>query len=936
VNGPTSLILGRDLELGAVSGFLDRVESGPCALVIEGSAGIGKTTLWSAGIVDARKRGHRVLVARAAESEARLSYAGLGDLLAGVPDSAFAGMPTPLRRALDAALLRAEIPGGTPDQRAAALAATHVLRGLAADGPLVIAIDDLQWLDRPSIRVLSFSLRRLSDERIGVLVSIRLGSGSTGDPIDIGRAMARTTHLTVGPLPLEPLGRILRERTGRSIPHPVVARLHQVTGGNPLFAIEMARAAGSDGIRADPGSAWSVPADLQKLLSARLAALPPSSHLPLLAIAATSQPTWELVLEIAGSGDRPLAGLARAEEAGLIERAGGRVRFSHPLLGSTVYLNAPARQRRELHLRLAALTTDVEERARHLALGATGPDSDIAATLEEAARFARARGAPDAAADLADLACAMTGSADLDDLRRRRLVAAEYHFDAGDAARAIGLLGDAIAWTPAGAERAEILYRLASMSWMNLIQGVRLPCQQALTEARDDPGLRSGIHHALAWVAFYLGDLPEALTEARRAVDWAAGLADPATRADALAILAFVEHLRGQPADGRMSEAIALQDIAMVQRSWTDGSVYTTPRSIMGLELMWSGRLDEARRVFERELAEYEQHGMYTVRQEVLCYLAELECRAGRWQLAERHAGEAMEIVEESGQTATQSHVVLFNQAWAAAHLGQVDLARRLSTAGLRLAEANDDRFNAAWNRAVLGFLDLSLSDFDGARRNLEPAVRYLELLDAAEPAIIPCVPDLVEALAGLGRIDEADRLVGRLEDQANVRGRAWAYATALRGRAIIAAAAGELVVAQHAAERSLQHLEGVAQPFEVARSWLVLGQIHRRAKKKRLARECLRTAQDMFTELGARLWADRARSELGRIGGRPSTPFALSQSELEIASLVALGRTNQETADALFISVSTVQASLKRIYQKLGVRSRTELAAKIGRSNES
>src|SRR3990172_11263684 len=132
----------------------------------------------------------------------------------------------------------------------------------------------------------------------------------------------------------------------------------------------------------------------------------------------------------------------------------------------------------------------------------------------------------------------------------------------------------------------------------------------------------------------------------------------------------------------------------MTEGSWTEGSVYTTPRLILGLELMWSGRLDEARDAFERELAEYEEHGMYTVRQEVLCYLAELECRAGRWSLASRHASEAMDIVEESGQIATQSHVVLFNQAWAAAHLGHVDEARREATTGLRLAESNHDPFN--------------------------------------------------------------------------------------------------------------------------------------------------------------------------------------------------------------------------------------------------
>jgi DNA-binding CsgD family transcriptional regulator len=935
VTGPTSAILGRDLEIGVVSGFLDRVEAGPGALVIEGPAGIGKTTVWLAGVDNATNRGHRVLMSHGAESEARLSYATLGDLLGDIPETLLSGMPIALRRALDGALLRAEVPGGSLDQRAVSLATGHALRRLAADAPVVIAIDDLHWLDGPSARVLSFALRRISGERIGVLASVRQGSGSKGDPVDLDRAIAQTTHLSVGPLPLESLGRILRQRTSRSLPHPDMARLHRITGGNPLFAIELARAAGGAGISADPAGVWSVPEDLQQLLSARLAALPPSAHEPLLAIAASSQPTWELVVEIAGSNERTLAALARAEKAGIIERAGGRVRFSHPLLGSTVYLNAPPTERRALHVRLAALTDDPEERARHLALGAAGPDPDVAMALEQASRRARARGAPDAAADLADLACRMTGPADLADLRRRRLDAAEYRFDAGDAARAIETLRETIAACPWGSERAEMLYRLASMSWMNLIHGVRSPCEQALSEAGDDPGLQSGIHHALAWVAFYLGDLDLALAEAREAADHVASVVDPAARADAIAILSFVQYLRGDTDHSVLSEAIALQDVAMSGGSWTEGSVYTTPRSILGLALMWTGRLDEARQVLEQELAAYELRGMYTVRQEVLCYLAELECRAGRWPLAAQYAAEAMDIVQESGQISTQSHVVLFNQAWVAAHLGHVGEARQQATTGLRLAEANDDRFNAAWNRAVLGFIDVSMGDHDGARRNLEPAVGFLEQLHSAEPAIIPCVPDLVEALVGLGRSGEAERLVGRLEEQAEALDRAWARAGALRGRALIAAAAGDLAAAERAAEASVEQLEGVGQPFETARSLLVLGQIHRRAKGKRLAREYLGRAHEAFTALGARLWADRARADLARIGGRPSTPFELTETERDIASLVARGRTNREAADALFISPSTVQANLKRVYQKLGVRSRTELAARMTQDDD-
>jgi len=356
---------------------------------------------------------------------------------------------------------------------------------------------------------------------------------------------------------------------------------------------------------------------------------------------------------------------------------------------------------------------------------------------------------------------------------------------------------------------------------------------------------------------------------------------------------------------------------------------------MLGLELMWMGRLDDARDVLEGELAQYELRGMFIVRQEVLCYLAELECRAGRWERAVRIADESMDIVQESGQAATQSHVVLFNQSWPRALLGRINEARDLAKTGVRLAEANSDRFNAAWNHAVLGFIDLSLADLEGARRNLEPAVAWLDRLHSAEPAIIPCVPDLVEALVGRGRADEAERHLRRLEEQAEALDRAWASAAAQRCRALIAAGAGDLDGAQRAAEASVGLLEAGLQPFETARSVLVLGQVHRRAKRKRLARESLERAREAFATLGARLWLERAEAELARIGGRPSTPFELTETERTIASLVARGQTNREVADALFVSPSTVQANLKRVYQKLGVRSRTELAAKVDRSPE-
>ena len=234
----------------------------------------------------------------------------------------------------------------------------------------------------------------------------------------------------------------------------------------------------------------------------------------------------------------------------------------------------------------------------------------------------------------------------------------------------------------------------------------------------------------------------------------------------------------------------------------------------------------------------------------------------------------------------------------------------------------------------MLGFIDLSMADLKGARRNLEPAVAWLDRLHAAEPAIIPCVPDLVETLVGLGQIGDAERHLRRLEEQAQ----RWTASGQRRPRCDAGRSSPlppAISTPPNAPPRHRSSPRGHNQPFETARSVIVLGQIHRRAKRKRLARDRSARAR-RIRRLGARLWVDRAEAELARIGGRPSTPFELTETERTIASLVARGHTNQEVADALFVSPSTVQANLKRVYQKLGVRSRTELAAKVDLSPES
>jgi DNA-binding CsgD family transcriptional regulator len=552
----------------------------------------------------------------------------------------------------------------------------------------------------------------------------------------------------------------------------------------------------------------------------------------------------------------------------------------------------------------------------------------VARALEEAGRHARARGAPDAAAELLELARKLTPPEEGAGLPRRSVAAAEYHFDAGDATRATALLEESIAMARPGRDRARIHFRLASISWLDMrrVQGLS---EQALQEVGDDAETRAAIHEHLAWVGIYRGDLAFAAEHASASRQWARQITDPAIRADSLSTFAMVEFLLGRPAQDLMAEAVQLQDLAMREGPESQTTVYTASRTCHGLQLLWAGELDAAREVLHQELTEYERLGRYVVRDELLCYLAEVECRAGNWEVAARHAQEAYEIDVESGRVLGQGHM-LFPRALVAALTGDVDAARSDAEEGLRRCLLNEDILDATCHRAVLGFLELSLSNPIAAMERLEPVLAFLDEMGSPEPGIIPVVPDAVEALVSLGRLEDAEALLDRLERQGRTLDRPWAIATAGRGRGLLTAARGDLSAARSALEQALVDHRRVPQPFELARTLLVKGEVERRAKQKRAARSTLEQALGLFLSLGAPLWARRARDDLARVGGAMLPSSELTPTEQRIAQLVGEGKKNREVAEALFISVKTVEANLSRIFHKLGVRSRTELTRQI------
>ncbi len=513
-------LLGRDGELQQISWFADTVSAGSAALVFQGEPGIGKTSLWTRAVADAAARGHTVLVSRPAEPEARLSFAALGDLLGDVGPELVETLPGPQRRALDVALLKAEPRGAPPDWRAVGTAVVGVLLASASERPTVVAVDDVQWVDPSSSRVLEFALRRIRDRPIGVLAAARAEVDEEPEFLRITRQLPEdhVRDVRIGPLSEENLDRLIRSRLNLTLPGPALRRLHEVCGGNPFFALEIARAEA----RGEPrptGQSLPIPKSLRDdVVRHHVAVLPASARDLLVVASAVSRPTASLLETITDRDDVP-ASLARAVAAGIVVLEAGSVAFTHPLFGAAVYSSVSRERRHAIHRRIAEVIEDPEERARHLALAAEAPDEEAAAPLEEAARRALARGASDSAGDLYELALRLTPIDRTAEIRRRRMDAAASFLAAEDNARAIAHLERALDASAGGPQRAEILWLIARAAASDGdVQRSSSLLREALEEAGVPSPLLRAIHTELALVEWELGNPSVAGESARKAL----------------------------------------------------------------------------------------------------------------------------------------------------------------------------------------------------------------------------------------------------------------------------------------------------------------------------------------------------------------------------------------------------------------------------------
>ncbi len=915
------VVLGRDTALAEVATFVDAMEVAPAALLLEGDPGIGKTTVWRSAQTAAVARGHRVLAVTAVEGESDLPFVALRDLFESVsPDTALA-LPPPQRAALDVALLRSADPRAVADQHAVCVAALGMIRTLAAERPLVLAVDDAGWLDRSSDRVLRYVIRRLATEPVGVLAARRPGStaplGLDGPPLD-----ARLHRVALGPLDPDAVHTLLTERCGLPLPRRLTRRIHAACGGNPFSAIEIGRTLSARGERIVDESALPLPGGVLRVTAERIAALSPVAQqaLAVVAVSAGASPA----LLTAALGDDADDALDEAVGEGLLQVDGPAVRFAHPLMRSAAAANLTVRERRRMHARLATLVSDPDECAVHLAASPVGPDESVAAAVEKAARRAFLRGAPDVAAVLAARAVALTPPATGDALIRRRIHVGEYRYRAEDMEAARAALSELLAELPGGELRAEALLWLACVrkAQNGMAEAAEL-ARAALAEARRE-ALRAAAERLLAQALVFVGAVSSAHRHAVAALITARTTGDWTSIAESKATLAWTQFWVGRGV--RMD----LLDAARSSTAWSCYALQeATPDIMAGIVLCWSDQVVPARAVLLAEDRRLTELGQDRPRALVLYTLAEMECRAGDLAAALRYVEEGLAAAELVGDEFHRS-LLICTRGLVAARRGRLDDARADADRAAPLGVEIGTTVTSSFAAALLGFVALSAGDPATAHRHLGSICAQLPADGTFDPGYARFVPDDVEALVAVGRTDEARRVLAPFADRAAALDRPWALGATGRCRALLYAADGELDAAQATVDAALAAHDRVPLPFERARTLLVAGSVRRRLRRRREARAALEEAQAEFTRLEAAIWADKAVAELGRIGGRTGSPLELTDAERRIAEQVAAGLSNKEVAAALFLSVSTVEAALWKVYRKLDVRSRTQLAARL------
>ncbi len=849
-SGSRASVLGRDAELGFLRDVVVN-DAGGRTIVLVGGPGIGKTTLWEAGLRIARGVGVRVLAARPSGSGAQLAFAALIDLCDAVGGEDMADVPPPQRFALEVALLRAEPTGGSVRAPAVALGFVNAVRALAARERVLVAIDDVQWLDPSSAEVLVFAARRLL--RSGVLfVLARRPGRATG----VERALGLPTleRVALAPLSVGAVRRLLLERLGLTVSRQLLRRIMEVTEGNPLFALEVGRLLVERGV---PSLTEEIPLgeSVEQMLGTRVASLPPSVRRLLLAVALSEEPRVDQLRAIDASA------LDEALDAGVVVVDGRRIRPSHPLLAAAAQRRSRPRERRELHLALAGAAREERARATHLALAARGEEPKLAARVAAAAEDACARGARRQALLVAEHALRLT-PAEAAERPERVLGLAERLDDAGELRRLAVLLQREMPALRAGGMRARAWLLLSETEAVGSIHEQDGYLERALSEGGKDRNVRAYVLAKRAANA-----AAGAVAGLRRAHAWALAALreadEPSVQRFALYALAWPRALRGHAIDDLCERSGVASDPASY--------ISASPERVAGKRLFWRGELEGARALLGSLAALADERGELTSYAMLRLHLCELELRAGDWDAAAALLDEWAESSDYEAQFRPQYQRC---RALLAAGRGDPDAVERWAGEAIDRATAVGCRWDELEARRARGIAALLARAPERALAELWAVWEHCEREGVLDPGAFPVAPELVEALVELDRLADARAVTERLARLARRQGHSWALASVERCRALTRPGSAHAVATLCAAANELGRL---GLRFDAARSLLAAGRMQRRAKRWRAARDSLAEAAAEFDRLGSPGWANLARAEQARVGGRRPRPAASS-----------------------------------------------------------
>jgi DNA-binding CsgD family transcriptional regulator len=922
--GP-SRMAGRVDERRAIEALVAAPSGDAATLVIEGAAGIGKSTLWEAAVTSVTDA--IVLACAPTEAEASMPFAGLADLLGDIGADELAALPDPQQRALGAALFRVPPPPAGIEPLALGLACLGLLGVLAERAPVLLAIDDAQWLDPATTSAVAFALRRTGASPVAALLTVRSGL-PIGPELEDALRSRRADRRVLGPLDLTELDAMIRLRLGRQLPLAALLQLQRASHGNPLHALEIARAAGDAVVELVPGEPLPVPSELADLLRSRLDRLSAPTRDGLVLLAEVVRPTRSLLVGAVGDGPAARC-LEKATEANVLTGVGDRLTFTHPLLREVLAGDLTPPQRRAVHARLADLVEDPVEQGRHLAAATASEDLEVAAAVEDAARLADRRGAPVEAAALSAAALRLTGAGAVEALVRRSCDLAAHLARAGAFEPARDVLEGCVRRLLPGPSRVPLLLSLASVvggpSEREAAHGYY---EQAIDEARGDAAASARARQAFAWVLAATGEPHRAREVARKGVVDAEQVEDPRIVAGALATDGMVRFMLAEgPTHAAFERAVALDpEVRFEGVSGRSDEPSATFQAVN--HAVWSDDVERAR----SGLAALRSWATERADLAALAHCDWLEMivdlRQGAWADARARIRSLEREARWFGESWGTTPVMSWMCALVEAHLGGSEQAVRHAEEGIASAERTEHAFARIQCEGVLGFLELSRGDALAACERLAPLPGQLHELGYREPAFQRLTADAIEAAVAAGELALGTELLDRFSASAASSGNRWGQAAVLRCRGLLQAAAGERDRAADTLAAAVERHQALGQPFELGRTRLVEGALHRRCKRKAAAREALEHSGEILAALPAPLWQRRVEDELARLGGRPAAPSALTATETQVASLVAEGRTNHEVAAAMFVSSKTVEWNLSKVYRKLGVRSRSELAA--------